>query len=72
VPPLFLSPDGIIAFAAIPEAPESIRVIQFSGRVSEVDFGRATLQDLVGVTAGAKPRNEALSLFFSRRPQHGM
>jgi hypothetical protein len=42
------------------------------GRVSDVDFGLAALHDLVGVTAGAKLGNEALSLFFSRRPQHGM
>jgi hypothetical protein len=42
------------------------------GRVSDVDFGLAALYDLVSVTAGAKPRNDLLSLSFSRRPQHGM
>jgi len=41
------------------------------GSVSDVAFGRVALYDLVGVAAGAKSRNDALSLFFSRRPQHG-
>ena len=42
------------------------------GRVSDMDFGLAVLHDLVGVTAGGKPRNDPLSLSFSRRPQNGM
>jgi len=41
------------------------------GRVSDMDFGLAALYDLVGVTAGAQPRHDPLSLAFSRRPQHG-
>jgi len=42
------------------------------GRVSDVHFGLATLHDLGGVTAGAKPMNDALSLSCNRRPQHDM
>jgi hypothetical protein len=30
----------------------------YDGRVADVHFGLATLQDLGGVTAGTKPRNE--------------
>jgi hypothetical protein len=55
-----------------PDFSSLLSTLTFVGRVSDVDFGLAALHDLVGVTAGAKPRNDALSLFFSRRPQHGM
>jgi hypothetical protein len=41
-----------------------------AGRVSDVHFSVAALHDLFGVTVGAKPRNDALSLSFSRRPRH--
>jgi hypothetical protein len=34
--------------------------------------GLATMHDLVDVTAGAKPGNDAPSLSFSRRPRHDM
>jgi len=34
------------------------RVFVTPGRVSDVHFGLATLHDLVGVTGGAKHRNE--------------
>jgi len=47
-------------------------MVSARGGVSAVDFGLVALYDLVGVAAGAKSRNDALSLFFSRRPQHGM
>jgi hypothetical protein len=42
------------------------------GRVSDVHFSLAALHDLVDVTVGAKPRNDALLLPFSRKPQHAM
>ena len=39
--------------------PGDLRLPQnIPGRVSDVHFGPATLPDLVGVTAGAKHRNE--------------
>jgi hypothetical protein len=40
------------------------------GHVSDVHFGLAALHDLVDVTAGAKPSDDALSLSCGRRPQH--
>ena len=46
------------------------RVRQHAGHVSDVHFGLAALHDLVDVTAGAKPSNDALSLSCGRRPQH--
>jgi hypothetical protein len=46
--------------------------IYTEGRVSDIDFGLAALHALVGVTAGAKPRNDPLSLSFSTRSQHGI
>ena len=42
------------------------------GRVSDVHFGLAALHDLIGVTAGAKPQNDPMSLSFCRRLQQGM
>jgi hypothetical protein len=41
-------------------------------RVSDVHFRVAVLHALISVTVGAKPRHDALSLSFSRRPQHDM
>src|SRR5215831_13300706 len=42
------------------------------GRVSDVHCRIAVLHALLRVTVGAKPRYDALSLSFSRRPQHAM
>ena len=33
------------------------------GRISDMDFDLAALQDRVGVTAGVKPRNASRTLF---------
>src|SRR5262245_25546690 len=38
--------------------------LSVTGRVSDVHFGLATLHDLVGVTAGAKHRNDIIALSF--------
>jgi hypothetical protein len=40
------------------------QVLHGPGRVSDVHFGLATLHDLVGVTAGAKPRHDSISRPF--------
>jgi hypothetical protein len=37
------------------------------GRVADVHFGLATLQDLGGVTAGTKPRNETHSVLHLKQ-----
>src|SRR5215475_15015105 len=42
------------------------------GRVAAVHCRVAVLHALLRVTLGAKPRYDALSLSFSRRPQHAM
>src|SRR4029453_480809 len=42
------------------------------GCVLDVHFRVAVLHALIRVTVGAKPRHDALSLSFSRRPQHAM
>src|SRR5262245_52059745 len=55
-------------------SPSSILPLAYAmmGRVSAVHFGLAALHELVDVTAGKKPRNDALSLSCSRRPQLDM
>src|SRR5215468_7052475 len=42
------------------------------GRVADVHCRVAVLHALIRVTVGTKPRYDALSLSFSRRPQHAM
>ena len=39
----------------------------YDGRVADVHFGLATLQDLGGVTAGTKPRNETHSVLHLKQ-----